>query len=165
MVILSFYADFPTSDNPDDNLVCLPSENFLYKPSHRGPYLYKDPKIVKYQEYLKEQFSLFLRDKQLPPRDIVKKLSVFYIFGLNKDSYWIRDLTNLLKATEDAILSKNDKSLLPYDDSLVVSEAQVKVITSEIDCVTVFIGIMREDEDSFDVLINLINTAKGFYER
>lgn len=147
MFILRFHA----------KLDVIPSENYLYKPSFRGKkaFLYKDPRIKEYQENLIHKFSENFRNKsELPPKEIVKQIISVYTFGIHPDRYYSRDLTNMVKATEDALMGIQD-CLLPYDDSLVTVALERKLPSSE-DFISITLALLFNGEDEVDCLKQLI---------
>jgi Holliday junction resolvase RusA-like endonuclease len=151
MFILEVFKELP-----------LISENFLYRPraakSASGKsygYLYKDPVVADYQEKIATEFKSTFMDGSLPPKDMVCSIISFYVFGVHPDRFFSRDLTNMIKATEDAIFSA-----LPYDDSMVTCILERK-IPSDTDFVFVKIGIITSVEDSdIDLAIQLANSER-----
>lgn len=104
-------------------VVDIPSENYLYKPGHTGrhSYLYKNPVIHEFQEKFKTLLSHQIDRQIFPPIKLVTGLLVRYLFYV-KNSFHEKDLTNMVKAPEDAFFS-----LLPYDDSMVISNFSRKL--------------------------------------
>ena len=79
------------------------SENSLYKPrnSKKGAVLYKPPEVEKYQSHIVEQLNKTsianLKGKE------VSELELFLTFYI-LSRFWTRDLSNMVKIVEDAIV-------------------------------------------------------------
>jgi hypothetical protein len=128
------------------------SENFLYRPiqGEKGVYLAKHEKVRAYQKDLREVFGRSRDLDYLPPPDIVGGIVTHYTFGIVPDRYWERDLTNMIKATEDALFSKDQektKSVLPFDDSKVVGNVQFKIF-SDVYFIWVKVALLTSPEES-----------------
>jgi Holliday junction resolvase RusA-like endonuclease len=104
----------------------LPSVNNTYKPGIRQgkyPYLYKHPSVAKYQ---KEFIELAEKTDLIKIRPLhVHALEVIFKFYF-RTRFWNRDLTNLVKATEDAL-----KEVVEVDDSRTIHTEQTKVHWNE----------------------------------
>lgn len=147
------------------------SENFLYKPAlafgkggRRYVHLYKDERVVAYQKALKEAFDRSVDLEILPPPPYVAGIVTCYIFGLRPERFWERDLSNMIKATEDTLFSKDQEkfnSVLPYDDSQVVASSQRKMF-SDTNFVCVKVGLMTSPDDvEFDCLATLMMESRN----
>lgn len=95
--------------------VIVPSLNHLYKPgikAGRFPYLYKDERVLKFQEQLIElgEHTDLVRMRGVPYFSLDLSL-VFFI----RDRFWRRDCSNLVKATEDGIVK-----IIGIDDSRII---------------------------------------------
>lgn len=117
MLILSF--DIPVPE--------VLSENFLYRPGfkNRHSFLYLDPKIGQYKEFIATHISNTY-DLSCIPVSITGILSE-YRFYMNPDTFWNRDVTNAVKAVEDAIFSVFKRRNPSLDDSQVISSTAVKI--------------------------------------
>lgn len=96
--------------------VYIPSTNYLYKPGirkKRFPYLYKHESVVEFQERVialaRETDLSLLRDVSFSQFD----LSLVFLI---RDRFWRRDVSNMIKATEDALVE-----IIGVDDSRVIS--------------------------------------------
>lgn len=79
----------------------IPSENCLYKPARSGrkSWMYKDPDIAAYQSDIVQMLSgTDIND--IPKYDYIELHMIFFI----KTGFLKRDTTNMVKATEDAIV-------------------------------------------------------------
>lgn len=101
--------------------VLVPSLNHLYKPGIRAgkfPYLYKDEKILKFQEQL---IALGEQTELIQMRGIPYfSLDLSLVFFL-RNRFWQRDCSNLVKATEDGIVK-----IIGIDDSRVIRLEAIK---------------------------------------
>ncbi len=95
--------------------VCIPSTNYLYKPGIRAkrfPYLYKEETIVTFQ-------NIFIDLAKTTDLASVKgeKCDYFDISldFLIRDRFWNRDVSNMVKSVEDAIVT-----IIGIDDSRVI---------------------------------------------
>ncbi len=99
----------------------MPSLNHLYKPGIRAgkfPYLYKDEKILKFQEQL---IALGEQTELIQMRGIPYfSLDLSLVFFL-RNRFWQRDCSNLVKATEDGIVK-----IIGIDDSRVIRLEAIK---------------------------------------
>jgi hypothetical protein len=142
------------------------SENFLYRPvaGEKGVYLAKHEKVREYQKDLREVFSQAPGLDFLPPADIVCGIVTHYLFGIHPDRYWQRDLTNMIKATEDALFSKDQeksKAVLPFDDSKVIGNVQFKVF-SDVFFIWVKVALLTSPEEcERDVAKGLIDAGRA----
>lgn len=142
------------------------SENFLYKPrigraggGRTYAYLYKDPQVEEFQNKIRVDFNKLVDKDLLPEKELVQSIVTYYTFGLHPDRLMNRDLTNCIKAVEDVLLSKNDKSVFPYDDSQVTCNLQRKV-PSDNDFVFVVVGLITSYEEfDLDQIIRLAQSS------
>lgn len=90
----------------------IPSENYLYKigRSRTRTWLFKDPAVEEYQALLIKK----LLDSSLAklPVKKVSRANLYLTFGL-RENILTRDTTNMVKATEDAVVK-----VTRFDDSL-----------------------------------------------
>lgn len=96
------------------------SVNSLYSPGvtkYGKPYLYKNPAVSNYQEWLKYQFS-----NQLGTLKSVEEISWIFLFSSRITS---RDVSNMIKIAEDAL-----KESIKLDDSLFYTIHLHKIKTS-----------------------------------
>lgn len=136
------------------------SENFLYRPKSAGryAYLYKDPVVIKYQEDLKKDLMTQFKVDNIPPCEHICGLVTFFIFGVSPSSFYKKDTTNMIKATEDALFG-TENSLFEPDDSMVTSSAQRKVV-SDTDFVYIDIGLLTsEQEYDASILVSMIQDS------
>lgn len=103
----------------------IPSENYLYKPVHRRgrAFLYKNTTVKNFQTELKEKIQPQLENIMLPPQDSTNGILSCYNFGI-AENFWKKDVTNMVKAPEDALFS-----LLPFDDSEVIWSSGKKIVS------------------------------------
>lgn len=86
----------------------IPSVNQLYLVGHgRGgrTWTYQNPDAVKYKDFIKRELDnkKFSEEfEQYKEKDVIIKLDISFIL---KDNFWRRDVSNLMKATEDAIVN------------------------------------------------------------
>ncbi|QIG71329.1 hypothetical protein EVB94_222 [Rhizobium phage RHph_TM40] len=99
----------------------IPSENDLYKPNYRSKHMYKNPEIGGYQD---DFIELGKKTDLIKVRDYVDKWSEirveFHFYLRSNRKIWGLDVTNMVKATEDAL-----KDITKIDDS------KHKSVTSE----------------------------------
>jgi Holliday junction resolvase RusA-like endonuclease len=101
----------------------IPSVNHQYKPCMRKNktlYLYKDPKVEKYQNEFKSNCSLPNISHLEDPVLVVHFTFIF------RTRFWQRDVSNMLKATEDALVS-----VIGIDDSRSLKVSAEKEKTEE----------------------------------
>ena len=125
-------------------------------------YLYKDPIIVAYQENLALRFTLELDRDIIPPPEQVSKIVCIYEFGVTPDRYFERDLTNMIKATEDAIFGQEYSVFPEYDDSLVTSILENKLI-SNTEYVSISVGFLMNGDNPIKCLYNMLRSRYGQY--
>lgn len=156
MMILEFYLD---KDPPSVNFHYRPKVNFG-RGGAKWASLYKDESVAKFQEEIKNLFLFNIKDINLPPVGYISKIITYYIFGVPKDRYWERDLSNFVKIIEDALFGIKD-SVFPYDDSHVTSII-LKKVQSEHPFIYVKVGLlMLGEEDDNVVLSSFLNEVKN----
>ena len=106
--------------------IYIPSTNYLYKPGIRGrkfPYLYKEESVAKYQKLL-----IYLGETT--PLSRIQE-TVYFSLNLSltffiRDRFWLRDVSNMVKATEDAIVD-----IIGIDDSRVLQLTAQKILQKQ----------------------------------
>lgn len=151
MLILSF--DIPVSE--------VLSENFLYRPGfkNRHSFLYLDPKIAKYKEFIINHIDNNY-DLSCLPDEITGILSE-YRFYMNPDTFWNRDVTNAVKAVEDAHFSVFRKHIPNLDDSQVISSTAVKIASKTPLIQSRFAFLDSPDQNQFLMTHSIFNLLLG----
>lgn len=117
----------------------IPSVNKHKEVGRGGKHMYKNPRVRKYQEELIRQ----LKETDLANISEVKEPTVHVKFKFYfKNRYWRRDVTNMIKATEDGL-----KEVLGIDDGRTVHVTAEK-IKHEFKQEKIEITINVFDEDS-----------------
>lgn len=101
----------------------VPSTNYLYKPGIRGgrfPYLYKVESVVAFQEELITQgnASGLVKIRDLTISSPAYTLSLVFLI---RDRFWSRDVSNMVKASEDALVE-----VIGIDDSRAITVTATK---------------------------------------
>lgn len=163
MVQLEFYTE---------DFSGIPSVNEMFHPrigkSSSGKLfstVRKDRGVSDFQERLKWCFLPQRRGIQLPPKKDLSRIVSYYVFGFTNTSYLKRDVTNCIKAVEDALLGRKKKKgcpLLPYDDSMVSMCAERKVIASKpfIYVKLALVQIQDKEEDDRAILCRFFTEGK-----
>lgn len=118
----------------------IPSENYLYQPkmnwATKRPFLYLNPDIREYKDRIAEVVLIKLKNEREALPAPINIISTF-CFGISKTRYFECDLSNMVKSTEDAIISgirqyeefigiKEPK----MDDKYIVASAKIKLLTN-----------------------------------
>lgn len=139
MVVFSFSIPVPE----------VLSENFLYRPGFRNrhSFLYLDPKIAEYKgiitSFIKNNYDLSC----LP--DKISGVVSEYRFNMNPDTFWNRDVTNAVKAVEDAVFTAFRDFNKEIDDSLVISNTCVKLASNNPVIITKYAFLDNQDQNMY----------------
>lgn len=115
------------------------SENFLYKPGvHRfgkrfSTYLYLNPIVDKYEENIKDTVlkSFYQKYSKIP--DNIAYIVGSYIIGMNKDTFYNKDLSNTIKSIEDGTFRALKLINSKLDDSQVITYCPLKIMVDSED--------------------------------
>lgn len=139
-----------------ESVESLPSVNDMYKVgrnSYGGSWIYLNPTVAKYKSLIKEKLieqGVQEYFNKLENGKYVFKVNL--IFMLN-NNFWKRDVSNIIKATEDALTDATG-----HDDRYNVEVSSVKVMNDVSDFETVIICIeeteLNEDELKFTRWVN-----------
>lgn len=122
----------------------IPSVNCAYKPraSGRKVWMYMDPDVGDYKTQIYElvQNSKLMELKQY--KDKIRYLRLSLVMYIH-DSFWVRDTSNMVKITEDAIAEA-----IGIDDRFTLSVLSTKVKSpSAQEAVGIRIRAYLQDED------------------
>lgn len=116
----------------------IPSVNKHKEVGRGGKHMFKNPRVRKYQEEIKEQLKGSCLENVSSPDSPVLRVGFKFYF---KNRYWRRDVTNMIKATEDGL-----KDVLGIDDGRTVYITAEKIRTSEkIEKVEIKVEVFDED--------------------
>ena len=130
------------------NIEHIFTENSTYKPSSmitkrgkRHHFLYKNPKVGEYQEKIISNLCSILGEVDIPLPENTFGFVNEWKFGIISQRYWNMDVTNCIKAVEDAYIRFFHKRKRDFDDSQVLSNVGIKLPTENIyniSCTTYF---------------------------
>ena len=110
------------------------TENSTYKPSStitkrgkRHHFLYKDPRIATYQENIINGIESIIGEVEIPTPDSTFGFINEFRLGIDTSRYWNIDVTNCVKAIEDAYIRFFHKHNRDFDDSQVIANVAVKL--------------------------------------
>lgn len=131
----------------------IPSENFLYRPGYnrstRRSFLYLDPVVSEFKTDIETAIRSQVVLENLPPEDSVHGILSEYRIGIKPDSYWNRDITNIIKPIEDSMFNVFKSSGREFDDRHVVSNIATKIMSKEYFVSTRTIFLLDSDSMNF----------------
>lgn len=116
----------------------IPSVNKHKEPGRGGKHMYKNPRVRAYQEEIVEQ----LKDSCVANIVTYEKPILHVEFRFHfKNRYWRRDVTNMVKATEDAL-----RDVIGIDDGRTVHVTAEKIKhTEKREMVEISVKVFDED--------------------